>query len=199
MTAGTTITGAGGSGNFYPRVAPNTSRQEWLVVAANNFSKTIGQRIGSASVGSGAPPPSPAPTGATNPQMVIDSPANGSTVYSSFAISGWALDLGNTAGSGVDAVHAWAFPVGSPNGIFVGASTSGVPRGDVAAAFGNARFGLAGYTIYGSLSPGAYDLTVYAHTAMTGTFNIARVVASTSFRPRRSRTWPSICRRSTSP
>ena len=62
LTAGVQVTNAGGSGNFYPRLATSTVRPDWYVSAANVFTSTIGQRITTATVSQpGEPPPPPPP------------------------------------------------------------------------------------------------------------------------------------------
>mgnify|MGYP003346470321 CR=1 FL=1 len=112
------------------------------------------------------------------PLMSIDAPLSGSTVQQPFVASGWAVDLAATNGVGVDAVHIWATPVGGGTPVFVGAATRGGVRDDVGAAFGT-QFTNSGYTsAVSGLTPGAYDIGVYAHDALTGTFNqqqLARV------------------------
>ena len=64
------------------------------------------------------------------------------------------------AGSGIDTLHAWAYPVGGGAPIFVGVDNVGGPN----------------FTIRGTLAPGTYDLVVYAHSAASNTFAGAQVV-----------------------
>ena len=62
LTSGVQVTSIGGTGNFYPRLAPSTARPDWYVSAANVFTSTVGQRITTATVASGGgpvPPPNP--------------------------------------------------------------------------------------------------------------------------------------------
>ena len=111
---------------------------------------------------------------ASEPRMVVDSPAVDQMVSQNVLVSGWAADLTGDAGSGVDAVHVWAYPlVGDGHGAptFVGVATMGVPRGDVAAAFGMPRLGASGYALSAPLPRGYYDLVVFARSTVTGTFN----------------------------
>ena len=66
LTSGIQVTNAGGTGNFYPRLAASSARPDWYVSAANVFTSTIGQRITTASVGGPGgptPPPPPPPPG----------------------------------------------------------------------------------------------------------------------------------------
>ena len=108
----------------------------------------------------------------------IDTPVAAATVSGGFYIAGWAADLRSTAGSGVDAVHVWAYRAGqAPQ--FAGAAELGLPRPDVGAAIG-APFVSSGYYVpVSGLAPGAYDLVVYARSSLTGVFETVRVVSVT--------------------
>jgi glucose/arabinose dehydrogenase len=129
-----------------------------------------------------APPPS-------DPQMALDTPPPGATVLSSFFVGGWALDRGAPDGTGVDAVHVWAFPIGAGGSLgaatFLGVASYGSSRSDVGAAFGT-RFTNSGFSLTASgLATGTYRLAVYAHSAVAGSFNAVRsadvtVAASTA-------------------
>jgi hypothetical protein len=113
------------------------------------------------------------------PQMSIDTPAVNQDVTRNVVVAGWATDP-NGSGSGVDAIHVWAYPNPGSGAapVFVGVAGLGVPRPDVAAAFG--PWGaVSGYGLMASLSPGVYDLVVFAHSNATGTFNQARSVRVT--------------------
>jgi hypothetical protein len=144
-----------------------------MVVAARNFAQTIGQRLqtGSTSGGGGIPPPPPPPPPVSRPYMSLDVPSHGQPVSGSFAISGWALDAGAAAGTGVDTVHVWAQSVTTSEWIFLGAANMGVSRPDVGAFFQSARFSAAGFGLSASLPPGTYDINVFAHSVVTDTFN----------------------------
>ena len=115
-----------------------------------------------------------------NPMMFIDSPTSGAAVTTPFAIGGWAADTDAAVGTGVDAIHVWAFPAsGLP--VFLGAAAYGEPRPDVGSVLGD-RFSDAGYSlVVGSLAAGAYQIVVFAHSTVTGSFNQARVVTVTVF------------------
>lgn len=108
------------------------------------------------------------------PEMNLDGPGNGSSVASPFTISGWALDRMASSGTGVDAIHVWAFPADGSAARFLGQAGYGNSRTDVGAAFGS-QFNNSGYLLnVSSLPPGVYDVGVYAHSAVTGTFNQVR-------------------------
>jgi hypothetical protein len=115
----------------------------------------------------------------SNPLMHIDAPPPNASRARPFALSGWAVDLGAADGAGIDAIHVWAFPVGGGQS-FVGVATYGLPRPDVGAYVGSGQFDLSGYsiTIDSSNLPaaGVYDFYVFAHSTVTGTFPIARIV-----------------------
>jgi hypothetical protein len=112
-------------------------------------------------------------------RLVVDTPTAGGSVQLRFTIAGWALDEGAQTGSGVDAVHVWAYPSNGGPPVFAGAATLGDPRPDVAAFFG-AQFATAGYHLdVSSLSPGGYTLVVYGHSTVTGAFSVEQHVAVT--------------------
>src|SRR5262249_17414531 len=115
-----------------------------------------------------------APYGPPKPRMSLDGPANNSTISQPFITGGWAVDLGAKTGTGVDAVHVWAFP-GANGGIgagqFVDAALLGGVRPDVGAVFG-AQFANSGFNfLMKGLAPGQYYVGVYVHSSVTGTFN----------------------------
>ena len=106
--------------------------------------------------------------------MSLDSPANGATVGQAFQVSGWAFDRAATTGTGVDFVHVYAYPnPGSGQApVFLGAAPYGQSRGDVGAAFGS-QFTNTGYTLQvGALAPGPYQLAVYAHSIVSGSYQL---------------------------
>jgi glucose/arabinose dehydrogenase len=112
--------------------------------------------------------------------MSIDVPAQDLTIQQPFHLGGWALDRAAPTGTGVDTIHVWAFPVapaGSP--VFVGVPALGGARPDVGAFFG-AQFTPSGYNMLVSgLSPGAYDVVVFAHSSVTNSFDAAQVLRVT--------------------
>jgi hypothetical protein len=109
------------------------------------------------------------------PLMSIDVPGNQQSSSRTFAVAGWAFDPNSASGSGVDAIHVWAYPVGGGNPLFVGAGTLGYARPDVAAVFGPVGT-TSGYGLIGTLPAGTWDLAVYAHSTATDTFNNWQVV-----------------------
>lgn len=112
--------------------------------------------------------------------LVIDTPANGATVGPLlFALGGWAVDTSAPTGTGIDAIHVWAFPVAGGPPTFVGTPVLGGSRPDVAAYLGNSRFTPSGYNMVVRLPPGQYDLSVYAHSTVTRTFDYWQVVRVT--------------------
>lgn len=121
------------------------------------------------------------------PQVMIDLPTASVAADSAqpLVLAGWAIDTDAGAGTGVDAVHVWAYPTGGGAPLFVGAAGYGGRRPDVAAIFGD-RFRDSGYGIlvYG-LPPGSYDLAVFASSTVTGDFAPARVVRVTVRPPSR--------------
>jgi glucose/arabinose dehydrogenase len=114
------------------------------------------------------------------PMIAIDAPVSGS-VPAAFVLQGWAADLRATGNPGVDTVHVYAYPnpgSGTPP-VFLGVAEYGFSRPDVGAIFGPA-FTNSGYAIgLGPLAPGTYDLVAFAHSTVTGTFPINRVVRVT--------------------
>ena len=92
-----------------------------------------------------------------------------------FVVSGWALDR-QGEGTGVDAIHIWAYPSAGGAPVFLG-SPAGASRPDVATAFGDARFAPSGYSLtVNTLPPGTYTVVVYARSTATGAFSVVRSV-----------------------
>ncbi len=107
-----------------------------------------------------------------DPRIFIDTPQEAAVVPPSFAIEGWALDRDAPAGTGIDAVHVYAFPSSGSTATFLGIGAQGVVRPDVGAAFG-AQFTNAGYSLAATLPAGAYTVVVYARSTVTGRFSAA--------------------------
>jgi hypothetical protein len=111
-----------------------------------------------------------------NPHLAADAFLDNVTIQQPYQITGWAVDLGATSGSGVDAIHVWAFPLGSSQGTFAGVGILGGARPDIAAAVGP-QFANSGYSVsIGGIQPGTYDFVIYMHSTVTGTFNRAIAV-----------------------
>jgi hypothetical protein len=109
-------------------------------------------------------------------RMNVDLPTDGATVHGPVTIAGWAFDPQAWTGSGVGAVHVWAFRVDAPSAApqFLGTAAIGLARPDVAAASG-AQFGGAGFSLTTTaLAPGEYDLVTYAWCVRTGRFEGVR-------------------------
>jgi hypothetical protein len=108
----------------------------------------------------------------TDTRVAIDSPAEGSTVSQPFTMSGWSIDIGAPTGTGVDAVHVYAFRNDGSGAAptFVGASTYGASRPDVGGIFGP-QFTPSGFSLQvAGLAPGPYKLVAFGHNKATGTF-----------------------------
>jgi hypothetical protein len=114
--------------------------------------------------------------------MVIDAPAAGGIVRPDFSISGWAFQQ-EAPGTGVDAIHVWAYPVGSGSPLFLGAATLGDVRPDVGTLFGP-RYAPSGYHLdVTGMADGRYDIVVFARNSATGIFNMRRLVRVRVLRP----------------
>jgi hypothetical protein len=115
------------------------------------------------------------------PQVAIDTPGSKDAdrkiqLRQPFTVAGWAIDADADAGTGVDTLHVWAYPVDGCEPIFVGATAFGGERPDVGAIFGE-RFTPSGYSLtVDGLTPRSYDLAVFAWSTVQGKFVPARVV-----------------------
>jgi hypothetical protein len=109
--------------------------------------------------------------GSSLPLMSIDSPANGAKVGGAITVSGWALDRFSTSGSGIDAVHVWAYPAGGGAARFFGAATLDLSRPDLVPYFGS-QFSRAGFSATGLLPNGTYELVAFARDAATQNFSV---------------------------
>jgi glucose/arabinose dehydrogenase len=109
----------------------------------------------------------------------VDTPPPGG-VGGTIGIGGWAVDPAARSGSGVDAIHAWAFPVSSTAPpVFIGATTTFIDRPDVGAVFG-AQFTTSGFSLtVNAPPPGVWDLYVFARSTVTGQFQAAAPVRIT--------------------
>jgi hypothetical protein len=110
------------------------------------------------------------------PVMALDAPPASATIAGQFAVAGWAADLGASSGTGVDAVHVWAFPTNGSAPIFLGVANYGGSRPDVGAIYG-AAFTNSGYSLVAVFVPsGNYNLAVYAHSTVSLSFNQVKAV-----------------------
>jgi hypothetical protein len=118
----------------------------------------------------------PKGSGHVGAQVVIDTPRPLQDLAQPFALGGWAADLDAAAGTGIDALHVWAYPRAGGAPVFLGAATYGAGRPDVAAIHGEA-FRDSGYgLLIQGLAPGDYELAVFAWSNVSGGFVPAQVV-----------------------
>ena len=111
--------------------------------------------------------------------LAIDAPAQNASVTPPFLIGGWALDRAAASGTGVDAIHVWAYPVSGAPPFMLGVATYGTPRSDLGSIFGS-QFTNCGYNLtVTSLAKGTYDIVVWAHSSVSGTFDLNKVVRVT--------------------
>ena len=95
-----------------------------------------------------------------------------------FGVVGWALEQAGCLDSGVDAIHAWAYPADGSAPLFIGSQTIFVSRADVSAIFG-AQYFQPGFGFVATLPTGTYDIAVFARSSATKTFSPAKVVRIT--------------------
>ena len=117
-------------------------------------------------------------------QVAIDTPATEEQFAAGeqILIAGWAVDLDDTVGTGISAVHVWAYPVqdaGHGTPMFMGLAEYGGHRPDVGVMFGE-RFARGAYDLVSpGLPPGTYDVAVFAWSTARLAFVPARVVRVT--------------------
>ena len=115
----------------------------------------------------------------TGPQVVIDAPRAQQDVGQPFLFGGWAADLNAPSGTGISTLHAWAYPLTGGPPVFLGAAAYGGSRPDVAAVHGP-QFEPAGFGLHvQGLTPGNYDLAVFAWSTLEAKFVNAAVVRAT--------------------
>jgi hypothetical protein len=132
------------------------------------------------------------------PKMVIDTPGDGAVTMQPFNLGGWAVDdigVGPlVAGTGVNTVHLWAFPLPTGPPRFVGATDPlrWVTRIDVSQALGGTASSASAYAPSGfnlpvsGLPPGRWRLAAYAFSTRSNAFNNVATVELT-IEPRVSR------------
>lgn len=112
----------------------------------------------------------PKKSGRVGPQAVIDIPSLGQELTQPFIVAGWAVDLDDPVGPGVDQVQIWAHPLDGRPRVLLGTASYGGARGDIGAlhgaAFRNSGFGLE----VKGLPPGAYDIAAVARSAAAAGF-----------------------------
>ena len=122
----------------------------------------------------------PKGSGHIGAQVVIDTPRSQQDLAQPFALGGWAADLDAPAGTGIDALHVWAYPLTGGAPVFLGTATYGGARPDVAAVHGD-QFRDSGFgVLVQGLTPGNYDLAVFAWSGVSGGFVPAQVVRVTA-------------------
>ena len=107
----------------------------------------------------------------SDPRMWVDTPSANRVVPTTFTVAGWAGDRAAWQGTGVDAVHVWAYPTNGAAPVFFGSANMGIARPDVAAHFGTPNLTNCGWGLAGSLPVGDYTLVAFAHSYVTNTFN----------------------------
>ena len=121
----------------------------------------------------------PKGSGAVGPQVVIDTPRSQQDVGQPFVLAGWAADLDAAQGTGIATLHAWAYPLAGGPPVFLGATAYGGARPDVAAVHGD-QFEASGFGLQvQGLTPGNYDLAVFAWSTERADFVPARTVRVT--------------------
>ncbi len=116
---------------------------------------------------------------APSARLTIDAPHTATVTSSQFVIVGWAIDTAASTGSGIDAVHVWAYPLSGGAPVFAAAAMLGGSRPDVGAVFGS-QFSSAGFSaVISGLSPTAYRLVAYGHSVVTGAFSVQQQVTVT--------------------
>jgi hypothetical protein len=121
------------------------------------------------------------------PAMMIDAPATGTSIVQGtpFNVAGWSIDRAASNGAGDDAVHVWARNLSTNAATYLGSATYGSPRPDIASAYGS-QFANSGYNLSSggtALGAGTYRLTAFAHSAVSGTFNLSASVTVTVIAP----------------
>jgi CSLREA domain-containing protein len=112
----------------------------------------------------------------TRAQVVIDTPAREQALDDPFRLTGWALDPASPYSTGISTVHVWAYPVRGGAPTFMGSATPAGRRPDVGAIYGE-RFQDTGFELdVSGLTPGTYDLAVFAWSDGVGAFLPARVI-----------------------
>jgi hypothetical protein len=158
-------------------LTPTTTTTYYFVVQAFNATT---RSANSAQVSTTIPA-----TGTSQSMLTVDRPFAGSVLPSDLLLSGWSIDRAATTGTGIDAVHVYAYrnPGSGAAPTFLGVASYGGSRPDVGAAYGS-RFANSGFSLpVVGLAVGTYDLAFYGRSTVTGTFNVVqtrRVTISTA-------------------
>jgi hypothetical protein len=106
----------------------------------------------------------PKGSGHVGAQVTIDTPRSQQDVEQPFLLGGWAADLDAVAGTGIETLHVWAYPLTGSVPVFLGTASYGAARPDVAAIHGD-QYRASGFGLMvQGLAPGNYDLAVFAWT-----------------------------------
>jgi hypothetical protein len=118
----------------------------------------------------------PKGSGHVGVQMVIDTPRTETAVEQPFLLAGWVADLDAVTGTGIDTLHAWAYPLAGGPPVFLGVTEYGGPRPDVAAIHGD-RFQNSGFGVMvQGLPSGSYDLAVFPWSNVISAFAPPKIV-----------------------
>ena len=115
---------------------------------------------------------------APQPFTVIDVPAANAAVGTGVRLAGWAIEFGAASGTGVDAVHVWAYPSSGGAPVLIGVAEYGIVRTDVGAIFGS-RYSSSGFEVTGTLAAGGYNIVAFAHSTTTQSFRGVQSVTAT--------------------
>lgn len=117
-------------------------------------------------------------TVAAGARLQVDTLVNDDVVQQPFVLSGWGIDATAPAGTGIDAVHVWAYrnPGSGEPPVFVGQATYGIRRDDIGSQFGS-RFTNSGFSLsVSSLPAGRYLFAIYGHSTATHAFTVVQSV-----------------------
>lgn len=112
----------------------------------------------------------PKRSGRVGPQVTIDAPRRGQELVQPFTLTGWAVDLDDPGGPGIELVQVWAHPLTGEPRILLGTATYGSARPDVAELHGKTYRDSGLWLEVNGLAPGGYDLAVVARSTAAGGF-----------------------------
>ncbi len=121
----------------------------------------------------------PKRSGRVGPQVTIDAPKRGQELVQPFTLTGWAVDLDDSGGPGIELVQVWAHPLTGEPRILLGTATYGGARPDVAELHGKTYRDCGLWLEVNGLAPGVYDLAVVARSTAAGGFVPAVMVRVT--------------------
>ena len=121
----------------------------------------------------------PKRSGRVGPQITVDAPRRGQELVQPFTLTGWAVDLDDPGGPGIELVQVWAHPLTGEPRILLGTATYGGARPDVAELHGKTYRDSGLRLDVNGLAPGVYDLAVVARSTAAGGFVPAVMVRVT--------------------